>query len=254
MTVATTKPKPLGKKNYGSIPHLPGSRMGPADHHCHEGQARIALTKTRDKHDLVIVQEKLDGSNVGIANVEGTIVPLTRAGWRAETSPYEQHHHFARWVLQRDERWRAVLQPGDRIVGEWLMQAHGTRYDLKHEPFVMFDAWRGDVRLNHADMEEWAANLNATVPHVYHRCLSAFAMDEAEEALKGSMHGAIDAVEGLIWRVERKGVLDYVVKYVRPDKTDGIYLPEVSGKPVVWMFILNAKRSTASSASLRYET
>ena len=56
--------KPLGRKNYGSIPHLPGSRMGEADHKCSEGQARIATEKARDKHDRVICQEKLDGSNV----------------------------------------------------------------------------------------------------------------------------------------------------------------------------------------------
>jgi len=32
-----------------------------------------------------------------------------------------------------------VLEPGERICGEWLLVAHGTRYDLPHEPFVAFD-------------------------------------------------------------------------------------------------------------------
>ncbi len=53
--------KPLGIKNYGHIPHLPGSRMGPGDHHCDAGQARIATQTLRDRHDSVIVLEKLDG-------------------------------------------------------------------------------------------------------------------------------------------------------------------------------------------------
>ena len=53
--------KPLGHKNYGSIPHLPGSGRGPGDHSCHEGQARIATEKRRDGLDVIIVQEKLDG-------------------------------------------------------------------------------------------------------------------------------------------------------------------------------------------------
>ena len=47
--------KPLGKKAYGSIALLPNSRVTPADHHCHEGQARIATEKQRDRHDEVIV-------------------------------------------------------------------------------------------------------------------------------------------------------------------------------------------------------
>ena len=52
--------KPLGMKNYGHIAHLPSSRMGPGDHSCELGQARIATLKARDRHDHVIVQEKLD--------------------------------------------------------------------------------------------------------------------------------------------------------------------------------------------------
>src|SRR6187551_2383478 len=90
--------KPLGKPSYGSIPHLPGSRVGPGDYHISEGQARIATEKTRDKHDIVIVQEKLDGSNVSVAKINGEIIPLTRARYTASSSPYEQHHMFDRWV------------------------------------------------------------------------------------------------------------------------------------------------------------
>ena len=43
--------KPFGRLSYGSIPHLPGSRLGSGDHHITEGQARILTVKTRDKHD-----------------------------------------------------------------------------------------------------------------------------------------------------------------------------------------------------------
>ena len=72
--------KPLGQKNYGSIPHMKHSRMGSGDHSCSEGQERIATKQARDYKDLVIVQEKLDGSNVGIAKVGGKIIALTRSG------------------------------------------------------------------------------------------------------------------------------------------------------------------------------
>jgi hypothetical protein len=101
--------KPLGIKNYGHIPHLPGSRMGPGDHHCDAGQARIATQTPRDRHDSVIVQEKLDGSNVGVALVQGTICPLNRSGYLATSSPYEQHRLFAAWVYENQARFVAVL-------------------------------------------------------------------------------------------------------------------------------------------------
>ena len=58
------------------------------------------------------------------------------------------------------------------------------------------------------------------------------------EALNGlgtyGFHGALDPVEGAVWRIERKGMVDFLVKYVRTDKVDGSYLPEISGKEPIW--------------------
>lgn len=231
--------KPLGIKSYGSIPHLPGSRVGPGDHKCDEGQKRIATEKTRDKHDLIIVQEKLDGSNVGIARINSVIYPLTRAGYRASTSPYEMHHHFERWVMQRQDRFLAVLKDGERLCGEWLMQAHGTRYKLPHEPLVIFDLMIGSERLLYDELLARIAPAEFITPHVLHRGAPL----SIEEAIKRlgvyGFHGAIDPVEGAVWRVERnelkdrhsgkrRWIVDFLVKFVRPDKIDGCYLPEKS--------------------------
>lgn len=223
--------KPLGHKSYGSIPHLPGSRLGSGDHHCNEGQARIATLQTRDDKDLVIVQEKLDGSNVGIAKLHGEIIPLVRSGHHASTSPYEQHHYFAAWVQQRKKLFDGVLLEGERLCGEWLLQAHGTRYNLQgREPFVAFDLfYNRHERITFAEFQGRLANSEiALVPtiHVDNRALS---IQDAMHLLSESRYGAIDPVEGAIWRVERAGVVDFLVKYVRPDKVDGTYLPEVSG-------------------------
>src|SRR5947209_7008873 len=101
--------KPLGVKAYGHIAHLPGSRMGPGDHHCHAGQARIATEKARDRHDRVIVQEKLDGSCMAVARVNGEIIALGRAGYRAVTSRFYQHVLFDGWVRDNYARFDALL-------------------------------------------------------------------------------------------------------------------------------------------------
>ena len=47
-------------------------------------------------------------------------------------------------------------------------------------------------------------------------------------------YGALDPVEGAVWRVERKDTVDFLVKYVRPDKVDGSYLDSVTGQEPVW--------------------
>lgn len=226
--------KPLGRKAYGSIPHLPGSRLGPADHHCHEGQAKIATIKKRDKHDVIIVQEKLDGSNVAVAKIDGKIHSLTRAGYPATTSPYSQHHMFAVWVVQQFYRFDDLLQEGERICGEWLAQAHGTRYKLTHEPFVAFDIMIGEKRLPYSQIKERALKFDFTLPATFHIGNSLSIETGMHTMGKFGFHGAIDEAEGLMYRVERKGEVDFLTKYVRPDKQDGKYLPEYNNDQITW--------------------
>jgi ATP-dependent RNA circularization protein (DNA/RNA ligase family) len=226
--------KPLGIKNYGSIGHIPESRMGPGDHHCPPGQSAIATTKTRDKHDEVFCSEKLDGSNCGVCKVDGVIYPLSRSGYIATTSPYPQHHRFAEWVYYHQSRFNDLLQEGERIVGEWLIQAHGTRYNLPHEPFVVFDLFSpANQRSPYDDLVKRIQSFDLTIAALLHRG-GAFSLEEALKEIENSRHGAIDPVEGVVWRVERKGKVDFLCKYVRPEKQDGLYLSEISGNPPVW--------------------
>lgn len=216
--------KPLGGKAYGHIPHLPGSRLGVGDHKIDAGQARILTEKVRDRHDRVIVQEKLDGSCVSVANVGGEILPLIRAGYEASASPRRQHQLFAAWVRHHVERFRAVLADGERLAGEWLLQAHGTRYALSHEPFVAFDVLVGVRRVATVDeLRERAARVGFVTPRVIHEG-GAVSIEEVLARLEPSGHGALEPVEGAVWRVERRGVTDFLAKFVRHDKADGKYL------------------------------
>lgn len=225
--------KPIGRKNYGSIPHLPNSRMGPADHACHEGQARIATIKVRDKHDRVFVTEKLDGSNVGIARVGNEIIALQRAGYLASSSPYEQHQLFANWVKSDEDRWRACVHDGERLVGEWLAQAHSTRYSLPQGPFVAFDIMREEKRLPFMELCNRAEAFEIPLPKLI-SLSGVMSVDDAMIAHGGGVHGLLDEAEGVAFRVERKGEFDFMVKWVRPDKVDGKFLPEISGGEPIW--------------------
>lgn len=221
--------KPLGKRSYGSIPHLPGSRRGPKDYGVHDGQMRIATRECRDDKDLVIVQEKLDGSNVGVAKINGEIIPITRAGYKASDSNFKMHHLFGKWVEYNKARFSEVLNEGERICGEWLYQAHGTIYNLPHEPFVAFDIMKSDERLNYSQFSDRLAG-KFTVPKLLH-CGGPFSISDAIKALgEYGYHGAKDPVEGAVWRVERNGKVDFLCKYVRHEKVDGCYL---FGDPII---------------------
>lgn len=227
--------KPLGYKSYGTIGHLPGSRQGRDDVGINPGQARICCERPRDRHDRIIVQEKLDGSNVAVANIGGDLVAINRAGYTAASARWEQHRLFARWVEDNRPRFE-FLQPGERVCGEWLAQAHGTIYDLHHEPFVAFDIMR-----NGHERACWDEVLERCAPTLP----TPFVLSEGPPcpvnlaiAMLGTFgrHGARDEAEGAVWRVERKRVVDFLAKYVRPTKVDGKYLPEISGADPIWLW------------------
>lgn len=225
--------EPLGHKAYGSIGHLPNSRLGPGDHSVSPGQAKICCEKERDSHDRIIVQEKLDGSCCAVARVDGHILALGRAGWLADSSPYEQHRMFAHWVRENEARFLDVLHNGERLVGEWLALAHGTRYELRHDPFVVFDLMAGKERMLFDELDD---RIEQRFPRPF--LISEQHPIPAAEALAIAQHhnhhGAIDPIEGVVYRVERKNRVDFLAKYVRPDKVDGSFLSFVSGNPAVW--------------------
>ena len=223
--------KILEGKAYGSIGHLPNSRLGPGDHRLGHKQAAILTTKERPG-DRVIVQEKLDGSCMAVALVDGSIVAVGRAGYLAITSPHDFQHGFALWVMQRETLFRSILQEGERLVGEWLTLAHGTKYDLPHSPFVVFDLMRGNTR---AMFDDLCQRIDGRLPQpiVLHDG-GALSIADANKLLGAhGAHGAIDPAEGVVYRVERQyrknrndddPHVDFLAKYVRQDKVDGSYL------------------------------
>ncbi len=236
-TAFTPPTKPLGGKAYGSIGHLPNSRLGPGDWSVHEGQFRILTEKPR-KGDRIIVTEKLDGACMAVANIDGEIVPLTRAGYRARHGRYEHLQIFEVFVMRRYAQFEAMLKPGERLAGEWLALAHGTAYDTGHEgfaPFVPFDLFRGKDRvlrdefMSRCDVAgmrtaAWVADGPSPVP--------------VEVALKRlgefGQHGSAEPVEGIVYRCEREGRVDFLAKWVRPDKEDGKYLANLRGCAERW--------------------
>jgi hypothetical protein len=179
------------------------------------------------------VTVKLDGSCVSVARINGEIVALSRAGYLASSSKYEQHQLFDYWVRLNRLRFMESLHDGERFVGEWLAQAHGTRYNLWHEPFVVFDLMIGVKRLPTEETRQAASRGGLVTPAILsHGC--PFSIEDAKVAIQVPRHGEIDPVEGAVWRVERKGEFDFICKWVRPDKLDGVYLPEISGKEAIW--------------------
>ena len=226
--------KPQNRKAYSSILHLPGSRTGISDKTVDPNTAWIMLNEKRDRDDYIIVEEKLDGSCTAVANIDGEIVALTRSGYRASDSPYMMHHVFYSWVEANKSVFEQLVRPHERIVGEWMFQAHGTIYDLVNPntregtiPWVAFDICYGsNGRVTRSELLE---RINTTGKHIPTPKIisSGKSMSLAKvEQLLGfrGFHGSLAGAEGVVYRVERMGRVDMIAKYVRHGKIDGCYL------------------------------
>lgn len=231
--------KPLDRGIYSSIPHLPGSRYGDGDKWCPTHEADFFIKQTETPLDHIIVTEKLDGSCVGVLKKDGILIPLIRAGYPAIASKRAQHRIFALWAEKYAEQFNSLLNEGEYVVGEWLLQAHGTRYDLKgRQPFAIFDifdpSWKG-ARVPYTEMLARVEEARLTAVPVLYRGFEAVSINDALLALKEHGHyGAVDPAEGMVWRRERKMVCLGLAKYVRAGKEPGIYLEGETGKDPIW--------------------
>lgn len=230
--------KPLGCKAYGSIPHLPNSRLGPGDHHIPEGQANICTVAPR-RGDAIHIEEKLDGSCCAVARLPlGGIVALTRSGHLARSSKWEQHHLFADWVREREDFFRSVLDPEQWIVGEWLAQAHGTLYHITDpgQVFAPFDIFDHDRRLSTSARRDCIVEMRLTLGCTNPIWLQGPLLPSAAHQIVTTRPSlpAVGEPEGVVYRVENQAQVEFLAKWVRPDFVPGRFLPEISGQPAVW--------------------
>lgn len=176
-----------------------------------------------------MVREKLDGSCVSVADVDGILHPLGRAGYPVSSSPHQHVRLFEDYATRRRDVFRSLLDRGERVVGEWLAAAHGTLYDARYpgfSPFVAFDIFREGRRILAEEFSARCAAAGVAQAKTIHAEAKALSVDEALERLGPfGFHGATEEIEGAVWRVERGGKVEFLAKYVRPDKIDGKYRP-----------------------------
>lgn len=230
--------KPIGIKNYGSIPHLHNSKLGDGDYYIHEGQERILTLKARDKHDTILAFEKYDGSNVGVAKIENKIFALTRSGYEASTSPYKQHHYFANWVKKRELLFADMLQNGERITGEWLAQAHGLIYKIEVEPIVFFDYFTpNNERVLFEELRIKTKKYGLQLPRLLHEG-NPISVESLLPILnsKTKYIESVEFPEGAVYRVERKNKVDFLAKWVRSDFNAGKYCINIPEEELIWNY------------------
>lgn len=123
-----------GFHKYPRTPHLEGSRLQPGDHDLEQ----VPLARLRGRH--VVIEEKLDGANAGVAVDGAGRLRLQSRGHVLTGGPRERHFDlFKRWAGSHAAVLARVCAGGVTAYGEWLYAKHTVFYDALPHYFLEFD-------------------------------------------------------------------------------------------------------------------
>lgn len=88
----------------------------------------------------VVVEEKVDGANMGISiNRNGTIVAQNRSHF-VSSSYHPQFALLDKWIHRHSDDLWEILEPGRHILyGEWLYATHSVYYSTLPDWFIAYD-------------------------------------------------------------------------------------------------------------------
>lgn len=121
---------------YPRTPHLEGSRLQPGD----EGHEHVRLATLAGRH--AVVEEKLDGANVGISFTSGGELLLqSRGHYLVGGGRERQFAPFKQWAAAHEALLLGVLEDRYVMYGEWMFAKHSVSYDRLPHWFCEFDVY-----------------------------------------------------------------------------------------------------------------
>lgn len=166
----------------------------------------------------VVVEEKLDGANIGISvGPSGEIRVQNRGAW-LEPGSHPQFHPLWSWVGQRRPALKQALGNNYILFGEWCFATHSTAYDSLPDWFLGFDVYDISHRRfwSTTRRNRFLACLSISpVPELSTGLITA---DELCDMLRSQLsrfgHGPM---EGLYVRRESEEWLEFRAKLVRAE-------------------------------------
>jgi hypothetical protein len=207
---------------YPRTPHLFGSKGTDDDKHLgrKESEAFIA-------DPSLIVEEKLDGTNVGIHFTRASRMVLQCRGHEITEGMHPQYDLFKQWTSVKRPVLEAMLGTGYIIYGEWLYAKHSVHYRKLPHYFFEFDIYDKDAE-QFLDLKTRLRMLEGTglltVP-VLHRgratadeLQSLIGRSAFDSAFDNPTSGKTDnLMEGLYVRIEDDGFVTGRAKLVRSE-------------------------------------
>src|SRR5438132_1092998 len=207
---------------YTRRPHLFGSQGTDDDNHL--GQ--------RESQDLIadaslIVEEKLDGTNVGVHFTPAGRMVLQCRGHEITTRMHAQYDLFKQWTMGKRPVLEALL--ADRLIlfGEWLYARHSVHYRGLPHYFLEFDIYdkQQQIFIDLASrLEKLEGTGIITVPVVHRGPAIADVLrnligpSRFHSQFENPLTGRTDnLMEGLYLRTEANGCVTGRAKFVRAE-------------------------------------
>lgn len=212
---------------YPRTPHLFGSAGTADDKHLGRRESERFLADAS-----LIVEEKLDGTNVGIHfTVDGRMVLQCR-GHEITEGMHPQYDLFKQWTSVKRPVLERMLGSRFILYGEWLYAQHSVHYRALPHYFFEFDLYDKEAGrfLDLATRLRLLAGTGLqTVPVVHRGRIGAEALRDLiqasafDSAFDHPGTGRTDALmEGLYLRTEAEGFVTGRAKLVRPEFVEKI--------------------------------
>ncbi|RBP42397.1 RNA ligase [Roseimicrobium gellanilyticum] len=212
---------------YPRTPHLFGSKGTDDDRHLGPRESAAFV-----KDASLIVEEKLDGTNVGIHFLSNGRLFLQCRGHEITEGMHPQYDLFKQWTAVKQPVLEEMLRDRYILFGEWLYARHSVHYHALPHYFFEFDIYdkEGEVFLS---LEQRLIMLEGTGIHTVPVVHQGPATEKQLQALTGPsaydaefVHpgddGTDNRMEGLYLRTESDGAVTGRAKVVRPEFVEKI--------------------------------
>jgi hypothetical protein len=207
---------------YPRTPHLFGSRGTDDDKYlCHKESLDFIADAS------LIVEEKLDGTNVGIHFTSAGRMVLQCRGHEITTGMHAQYDLFKQWTMGKRCVLEAMLEDRLLLFGEWMYARHSLHYRCLPHYFFEFDIYDKQRRVfldlaSRLDLLEGTGTV--TVPVIHRGSATAELLrtligpSRFDSHFENTVTGQPDnLMEGLYLRIEAEGRVTGRAKFVRPE-------------------------------------
>lgn len=169
----------------------------------------------------IVVEEKIDGANLGISFDSNGVLQLQNRGHYLYTPYIGQWKPLERWLKSRFQSLFDILVDDYIIFGEWCYYTHSIYYNSLPDWFIGFDVFDKNRNIFLSVKERNDILARADLPIVPYISEGYFNKESLDTILKKSTYGD-ERCEGLYLRINDSKQLIKRAKYVRSDFSQSI--------------------------------